>query len=130
MNELIKLFYGDTFSKLTDAFENEFLNYFSSRKQLFANATSFTEVDGHYEMTLDVKDGANNDDIKIDLENGVLTVSYTESTENSERFVKVSENMPEDADDSTLDATVDGGKLTITVEKKSVKKEIKPHVHA
>lgn len=120
LNQLLSLFNNENLERFQTMLEKEFkmLESKYDDKSLFVDETSFKEVNGNYVMTLNVKENSNNDNIKIDFKNKVVTVTYTEKSLKTERTVKVLETIPNDADENTLDAYVENGKLIITVSKK------------
>lgn len=122
LKDLMTLFNEDTIERFTKLFEDSYSKLTDCDKELFANATSFTDVDDHYELTLKVKENANNDNIKIDLNGRMVKIVYTEKTLKSESVVTIKEELPFDAVSETLDAYVVDGKLIVTVEKKKEKK--------
>jgi hypothetical protein len=79
---------------------------------------SFVDNGDRYELTLLVGDGANANNVKIDFDGENVIVVYKEDYGNSKMLVRISETLPEDADDSTLDAELNGDKVIISVDKK------------
>ena len=79
---------------------------------------SFVDNGDHYEFALLVGDGAKANNVKIDFDGENVIVAYKKDYGNSKMFVRISETLPEDADDSTLDAELNCDKVIISVDKK------------
>jgi HSP20 family protein len=89
-----------------------------------------SEGEGSYVIKADIP-GVAKDDLKVTVENGVLTIQgerRQEQKEENERFHRVeraygsfsrSFHLPEDADPTALKANAAEGQLTVTVPKKS-----------
>jgi HSP20 family protein len=103
-------------------------------------AINFSEKNGKYYVTADIP-GVKKEDISVTLENGYLTVSgkKEESKEEKEANYYMKEThygsfsrsfrLPEEVDESKIEATYKDGVLTVSVEKseKSVTKKIAIH---
>jgi HSP20 family molecular chaperone IbpA len=122
MEDLIKLLNDEELlDEISKLFEENWVKLFSGKKDLFDTTEGFEPTEGGYKLELKVKNTANEDNIKIDLDGRIIRITYTDSNLKdfpvSERIVKITETLPEDADDSTLDASVVDGKLLVTVKK-------------
>lgn len=129
LNALMKLFEGVDYKRLEEELEKQFSDFdknfsccFKTIKPIISENTSFVDVGGHYEMKFAVQKDTTEDNIKINLEGDTLEITYKECNKNSERLLIMTETLPKDADDSTLDASVVDGMLIITVDKLEPKK--------
>lgn len=117
-----------------DFFDDVFDNSMFGKRESKMMRTDIKEKEGEYVFEIDIP-GANKEDIKIDLENGYLTVSakmnnvkeeskdgnyiYKERyTEDASRSFYVGENVEEDK----IHASFNNGVLNITVPKVSEEK--------
>lgn len=82
---------------------------------------TFTEVDGKYQGYLEMP-GYEKSTVKLEVENGVLTVIGSRKRDSKELQVTV--NLPKDAGEVT--AKFDNGELLVTVEKLNKKILITP----
>ena len=107
------------------------LNYLENRlsagidrfkKSFGAIFTSLEDKDDHYELALDVAEDAkaSNVDIDYDDETRELTVEYKYESKNYNSKSVITETLPFDADEDTIEATIEDGKLTILIDKKVV----------
>ena len=107
------------------------LNYLENRlsagidrfkKTFGACFTSLEDKDDHYELVLDVADDAKANDVTVDFDDETreLSVKYKYETKNFTTSSSIVETLPADADEDSIDATVEHGKLTILIEKKVV----------
>ena len=124
-NELVKLvdesnlekrlanFFGNfDYEKALDRF------YKSDFVAPFKNiVSSFEDKGDHYELALNVAEGATAKNVKVDLEDNVLNVNYSFKSKNASTSTSISETLPEDADADTLTATVENGVLLVSVNK-------------
>lgn len=118
--DLFEILTNEEFLKEVSKLEEKLGKLFNG-KDMFDTTEGFEPVDGGYKLELKVKNTANEDNIKIDLDGRIIQITYTDSNLKdwpiSERIVKITETLPEDANDSTLDASVVDGKLLVTVKK-------------
>lgn len=82
-------------------------------------SNSFVDKGDHYELILKVGNGVDANNINVDFDGNDVTVVYKESCASSKMMVRISESLPEDADDSTLDAFIDNDKLIVSVDKEN-----------
>lgn len=129
LNALMKLFDNVDYKRLEEELEKQFSDFdknfsccLKTIKPIISEDTSFVDVGGHYEMKFAVQKDTTENNIKIYLEGDTLEVNYKECNKNSERLLIITETLPKDADDSTLDASVVNGMLIITVDKLESKK--------
>jgi len=119
-----------------DVFEDMFSDSFFAKKESYIMRTDKRECDGNYILDIDIP-GCEKENIKIELNNGILNVSATithkknnPNEENNyihkERFhgeccrkFYVGENL----DESDIKASFKNGILTITFPKESIKQE-------
>lgn len=110
------------------------LNYFENRlsagldrfkKAFNAYFTSLEDKDDHYELVLEVAEDAKANNVQVDYDDETreLTVEYKYESKNYNSKSVITETLPFDADEDTIEATVEDGKLTITVGKKVVEEE-------
>lgn len=116
------------------------LNYLENRlsagidrfkKAFGAYFTSFEDKDGHYELVLDVAEDAKASNVNVDYDDETreLTVEYKYESKNYNSKSVITETLPLDADEDTIEATVEDGKLTILIDKKVVEEdEAEPEV--
>ena len=121
-NGLVNPFFNDVYSLLNDSFLNE-------RSAAVVPAVNIAETENAFEVALAVP-GLKKEDIKINLEKSVLSVSAekkTETTDENKKFSKReynfnsfsrSFNLPQSADSSKIDAEYVDGVLTLTIAKK------------
>ena len=90
------------------------------KKTFGACFSSFEDKGGYYELTLDVAEDAKAKNVTVDFddETRLLSVEYKYETENYSNRSTVRETLPEDADEDTIEASVENGVLTIFVNKK------------
>jgi HSP20 family protein len=122
---------------LFDRFFNRTDSGDGSTSAVWSPQTDLVETDEDFRLHLDVP-GMSKEDININLQNRTLTVSgerASERTDESEEFVRVerafgtfhrSFTLPDAVDADGIEATYDGGVLTITVPKteKSTRRQI------
>ena len=121
-NNIVNPFFNDVYSILNDSFLNEKL---ATRTP----AVNFAENDNQFEVELDVP-GLSKEDIKINLDKNVLSVSAdkkTETVDENKKFTKReysfnsfsrSFTLPESADQSKIEADYTDGILKLTITKK------------
>lgn len=125
MNELVKFLDSPAFERRVNSFfsnlrdlsekiEKEYLG--APLTSVFGPISSFEEKDGLYTVTFPVAEDATAKNVNVDLEDGVLTVTYDYTAKNATSHMTWSETLPENADEETLEATVEDGVLTITAE--------------
>lgn len=118
-NDLIKIansVFGEQFvSSLAEEVAN-LKRDFNGRFNL-VNGSSFEDKGDFYELTLEVAEDATAKNVTVDLEDGVVTVSYEYKANGVYATSKVVETLPEDADEDTLEASVEDGVVSITVDK-------------
>jgi HSP20 family protein len=117
-------------------FEDDFLN-----RSIGVPLANITEDNKEYRIDLSVP-GMKRDDFKVDVDNGILTISSEKEEEKKEddknyrrrefSFTSFSRTftLPENTDESKIDAKYDNGMLQLTIPKKEVtvskaKKQIK-----
>ena len=121
-NGLVNPFLNDVYSLLNDSFLNE-------RSAVVVPAVNIAETENAFEIALAVP-GLKKEDIKINLDKNVLSVSAekkTETTDENKKFSKREYNfnafsrsftLPQSADSSKIEAEYVDGILTLTVAKK------------
>ncbi|MES2379031.1 MAG: Hsp20/alpha crystallin family protein [Bacteroidota bacterium] len=121
-NNIVNPFFNDVYSLLNDSFLNEKL---ATRTP----AVNIAENDNQFEVELAVP-GLNKEDIKINLDKNVLSVSAdkkTETTDETKKYTKReysfssfsrSFTLPESADHSKIEADYTAGILKLTIAKK------------
>jgi HSP20 family protein len=121
-NNIVNPFFNDVYSLLNDSFLNEKL---ATRTP----AVNIAETDTQFEIELAVP-GLSKEDIKINLDKNVLSVSAdkkTETVDENKKFTKReysfnsfsrSFTLPESADHSKIEADYTAGILKLTVAKK------------
>ena len=122
LNSLIRLLDDSNLEYL----ENRLSAGFDRLKKTFgAVFTTLEDKGDYYELVLDVADDATakNVDVEFDGDTRELTVEYKYNTKNTSSRSSIVETLPKDADEDTIDARIEGGKLTITIEKKEEDKD-------
>ncbi|MCC8426134.1 Hsp20/alpha crystallin family protein [Mucilaginibacter sp. UR6-11] len=121
-NNIVNPFFNDVYSLLNDSFLNEKL---ATR----IPAVNISENDNQFEIEVAVP-GLSKEDIKINLDKNVLSVSAdkkTETTDDNKKFTKReysfnsfsrSFTLPESADHSKIEADYTAGILKLTIAKK------------
>ena len=121
-NGLVNPFFNDVYSLLNDSFLNE-------RIANVVPAVNIAETENAFEIALAVP-GLKKEDIKINLEKNVLSVSAekkTETTDENKKFSKREYNFnsfsrsftwPQSADSSKIEAEYVDGILTLDIAKK------------
>jgi HSP20 family protein len=119
---IVNPFFNDVYSLLNDSFLNEKI---ATRTP----AVNIAETDNQFEIDLAVP-GLSKEDIKINLDKNVLSVSAdkkTETVDENKKFTKReysfnsfsrSFNLPESADQSKIEADYTAGILKLTITKK------------
>ena len=122
LNSLIRLFDDSNLEVL----ENRLSAGLDRLKKTFgACFTSLEDKGEYYELVLDVADDAkaSNVNVEFDDETRELSVEYKYEAKNYNTSSTVVETLPANADEDTISAHVEDGKLTITVEKKEEAEE-------
>ena len=122
LNSLVKLLGEYDFGYL----ENRLNAGLERLKKTFgAYFTSFEDEGDYYELVMDVADDAKASNVTVDYEDETreLTIEYVYETESYKNKSVVKETLPEDADPDTIEAIVEDGKLTITIEKREEPEE-------
>ncbi len=121
-NGLVNPFFNDVYSLLNDSFLNE-------RHAATVPAVNISESENGFEVALAVP-GLKNEDIKINLDKNVLSVSAekkTETTDENKKYSKREYNfssfsrsftLPQSADSSKIEAAYVDGILTLNIAKK------------
>ena len=116
INSLLRLLGDYDFGYL----ENRLNDGLERLKKTFGAAfTSFDDMEDHYELVMDVADDAKASNVTVDYEDETreLTVEYKYETESFKNRSVFKETLPQDADPDTIEAIVEDGQLTITIEK-------------
>lgn len=126
-----------TFNSIFDELFNELPKMES---KLHAPAVNVHETDNAYEMELNVP-GRKKEDFKINLENGLLTVSFEKKEENNTNAAKTlrrefsyqsfkrSFNIDDTVDADNIQAKYDNGILILTLPKKEQAKPAKKEIN-
>ncbi len=121
-NGLVNPFFNDVYSLLNDSFLNE-------RHASTVPAVNISESENGFEVALAVP-GLKKEDIKINLDKNVLSVSAekkTETTDENKKYSKREYNfssfsrsftLPQSADSSKIEAAYVDGILTLNIAKK------------
>jgi HSP20 family protein len=121
-NGIVNPFFNDVYSLLNDS-------YLSEKIATRTPAVNIAESDNQFEIDLAVP-GLSKEDIKINLDKNVLSVSAdkkTETVDENKKFTKReysfnsfsrSFNLPESADQSKIEADYTAGILKLTIAKK------------
>lgn len=110
------------------------LNYLENRlsagidrfkKAFGAYFTSLEDKEDHYELILDVAEDANAGNVTVDFDDETreLSIEYKYESENYKNASSIVETLPADADEDTIEASVEGGKLSISIGKKVVEED-------
>jgi HSP20 family protein len=127
--------FGKRFSDIMDEF---FSDAVINRRDAFAPAMDVSETESHFEIDIYLP-GMSKEDIRIDMENGLLSVSGERTLDREEkgrRYHKIENlhgrfqrtiKLPESADQDTIHAELRNGILRISISKyeQKVRKEIK-----
>jgi len=122
------------FSDIMDEFFNEAI---ATRRRTFVPSIDVSETDNQYQIDVEIP-GMNKDDINLNVENNMLTISGERTFEQEEdgkqyhkkenRYGSFSRSfrLPENIDSESVDANYENGLLHITVDKseEKVKKKI------
>ena len=116
MRNLLKLL-GDLDVETLESRLNAGIERF--KKTFGAYFTSFEDKEDHYELVMDVADDAKASNVTVDYDDDTrsLNIEYNYESKNFKSKSVVNETLPADADTDTIEAVVENGKLTITVEK-------------
>lgn len=116
-----------------DIFDEVFNDPFFSKKETKLMKTDVKEIDGNYELQIDIP-GYDKEDIKIELEDGYITVTATTNTENEESNGKYIQRerfsgacsrsyyAGENIDEKDIKASFKNGILKITFPKEATPK--------
>jgi len=125
--------FGKRFSDAIDEFFNDAV---ATRRGSFVPGIDFSETDKHYEVDVQLP-GLKKDDISINLENGILTVSGERKFEDEQEgktYHRVetrygsfnrSFQLPDNIDPDSVNAKYENGVLNITIEKSEVNRSKK-----
>jgi len=96
------------------------------KKTFGAYFSTLEDKEDYYELTLDVADDAKASNVTVDFDDETreLTVEYKYESKNFNSKSVITEVLPEDADEDTIEATVEDGKLVVTIEKKEEPEEV------
>ena len=122
LNSLIRLLDDSNLEYL----ENRLSAGIDRFKKVFGAAfTSLEDKDDHYELVLDVAEGATAKNVTVDYDDETreLSAEYNFEGDNFSNRSCISETLPADADEDEIEASVVDGKLTITIGKKPVAAE-------
>jgi HSP20 family protein len=121
-NNVVNPFFNDVYSLLNDSFLNE-------RSATWTPAVNIAETQNEFEVQLAVP-GLKKEDLKINLDKNVLSVSAdkkTETVDENKKFTKReysynsfsrSFTLPQSADSSKIEADYTDGILKLTIAKK------------
>ena len=91
--------------------------------------STIEDVDGRYEIHIPIAPDATakNATVDYDEDTRVLEVSYRYDNNGYKSFTVVKETLPENADDTTIDAIAQDGELLITIDKipEPIEEEVK-----
>ena len=101
---------NDGFKALNKAFETEF--------------TALEDKEDHYELVLGVDKDAKASNVTVDYDDDTreLSIEYKYEREGYKSRSSITETLPKDADEDTIDAVVKDGKLSIIIAKKEPEK--------
>lgn len=124
---------GDVFNSMLGLFDRDMFSPVAQRISAYKGnmKTDIKEVDGNYEFSIELP-GYDKKDIKVELEDGYLTVSATTSSEKEEKskagkvvhsertYGSVSRTyfVGEEVTQEDIKAKFDSGELLLTVKKK------------
>lgn len=121
---------------LSDFFSDPFDSFFRplwKDERIYAMKTDITESEKEYTLEIDLP-GFDKKDIKLDYENGYITVnaSRSEKDEDKKSYIRRERNVSAsrsyyigEVDESKVSAKFEGGVLTIVVPKKEAEKPVK-----
>lgn len=116
----------------SDPFDSFFRPFFKEER-VYPMNTDITETDKAYTLEIDLP-GFDKKDIKLDYENGYITVSAsrTEKEEEKKSYIRRERSVSSsrsyyigEVDENNVTAKFEGGVLTITVPKKEEEKPVK-----
>lgn len=127
-------FFPRTTSFFDDAFDDVFSAPFFRGSNEVSMKTDITEKDGNYLLDIELP-GCKKEDIKMELDEGYLTISASRNTSNEEKDDKGnvirqerysgtyqrSFYIGDDVNETDIKASYDNGELKITVPKKEAK---------
>ena len=126
-----------SFNSVFDEFFNEFPR---QESKLHVPAVNIHETESAYELELNVP-GRNKEDFKINLEQGLLTISFEKKEENKSEGQKTlrreftyqsfkrSFNLDETVDADNIQAKYENGILNLTLPKKEQAKPVKKEIN-
>lgn len=126
MYDLDKFDFSTALDKVFKSSLNEvfFKNPFDEKFSI-SQVEGFEEKGGKYEFKHDFGKNAQKSDIQVSLENeSEIEVSYYHKDKKSESSFKFTETLPPDAIPETLEATINDGVLTVSVDKKKTTEEL------
>lgn len=124
-NNYISDFFSDPF--------DSFFRPFFKEERVYHMKTDITETDKAYTLEIDLP-GFDKKDIKLDYENGYITVSASRSEKEEEKksYIRRERSVSSsrsyyigEVDENSVSAKFEGGVLTITVPKKEEEKPVK-----
>ncbi len=127
------MFLGSSLGHLPEFFGGKKLNNNSASNLLLKPSMDIKERKKDYKITVEIP-GVEEDDIKLELADGALIVSGEkkyEKEDKDEHYYSVERSygsfrrvlsLPEDADESNIDAKFKNGVLNITVARKAIEK--------
>lgn len=93
---------------LNKLFSNEFVSY-----------NSFEDCGDHYELTIDTREGIDEDNINIEITDDKILKVVVEKDDDNDYYKSVTkETLPADADADTMTANLNDDVIVIVVEKK------------
>lgn len=116
----------------SDPFDSFFRPFFKEER-VYPMNTDITETDKAYTLEIDLP-GFDKKDIKLDYENGYITVSASRSEKEEEKksYIRRERSVSSsrsyyigEVDENNVTAKFEGGVLTITVPKKEEEKPVK-----
>ena len=96
-------------------------DFFKRYPKFYEDKTGFVGVEDHYELKINLpKEITKDDDIRVTLEDeNLLEVSYNHSKNGCKISGKLTTNLPEDANTSTLTAKLSDNVLNVVVKKQN-----------
>ena len=116
LNSLIRLLDDSNL----DYLQNRISEGLERLKKTFGGYFTTLEDKGEsYELVLDVAEDANASNVTVDYDEDTreLQVNYTYDGKNFKNTSRIVEVLPDDADDETIEASVEDGQLVVKIEK-------------
>ena len=116
LNSLIRLLDDSNL----DYLQNRISEGLERLKKTFGGYFTTLEDKGEsYELVLDVAEDANASNVTVDYDEDTreLQVNYTYDGKNFKSTSRIVEVLPDDADDETIEASVEDGQLVVKIEK-------------